>query len=90
MGSRRFELLTSAMSRRRHSQLDHGPAIKLWMLINVDHLIIKKFSFSTAGVTAVQGGRYDWTVRSFSCQCQRLPKNEITKTAANYIIQELI
>ena len=27
MGSRRFELLTSAMSRRRHNQLDHEPAI---------------------------------------------------------------
>jgi hypothetical protein len=25
MGSRRFELLTSAMSRRRHNQLDHEP-----------------------------------------------------------------
>lgn len=25
MGSRRFELLTSAMSRQRHDQLDHEP-----------------------------------------------------------------
>jgi hypothetical protein len=65
MGSRRFELLTSAMSRRRHSQLDHGPAIKLWMLINVGHLIIKKFSFSTAGVPVIQGSRYDRIVGSF-------------------------
>ncbi len=29
MGSRRFELLTSAMSRRRHNQLDHEPDGKL-------------------------------------------------------------
>jgi hypothetical protein len=29
MGSRRFELLTSAMSRRRHNQLDHEPGNKM-------------------------------------------------------------
>jgi hypothetical protein len=41
MGPLRFELRTSAMSRRRHSQLDHEPAYNL-MLYSICHLIIKK------------------------------------------------
>jgi hypothetical protein len=41
MGPLRFELRTSAMSRRRHSQLDHEPSKGL-MLYNICHLIIKK------------------------------------------------
>jgi hypothetical protein len=45
MGSRRFELLTSAMSRRRHSQLDHEPAIIGKMPCNVGLSTIKLFSF---------------------------------------------
>ena len=41
MGPLRFELRTSAMSRRRHNQLDHEPRDSL-MLYNVCYLIIKK------------------------------------------------
>ena len=41
MGPLRFELRTSAMSRRRHNQLDHEPSICL-MLYSICHLIIKK------------------------------------------------
>ncbi len=44
MGSRRFELLTSAMSRRRHNQLDHEP-LKAKCSLNMSHLIIKELLF---------------------------------------------
>jgi hypothetical protein len=40
MGPLRFELRTSAMSRRRHNQLDHEPGNM--MLYSICHLIIKK------------------------------------------------
>ncbi len=34
MGPRRFELRISAMSRRRHNQLDHGPgSLHLWIIV---------------------------------------------------------
>ena len=46
MGSRRFELLTSAMSRRRHNQLDHEPAWNNEMPLNMGHMTLKLFSFS--------------------------------------------
>ena len=45
MGSRRFELLTSAMSRRRHSQLDHEPSKMGKCFFNLDHPNIKKLAF---------------------------------------------
>jgi hypothetical protein len=48
MGSRRFELLTSAMSRRRHSQLDHEPAKMGKCFFNLDHPNIKKLAFFNA------------------------------------------
>ncbi len=46
MGSRRFELLTSAMSRRRHSQLDHGPAPVKECALKVGERSIKEFCSS--------------------------------------------
>ncbi len=45
MGSRRFELLTSAMSRRRHNQLDHEPSRINGMPLNIGYIPIKLFSF---------------------------------------------
>jgi hypothetical protein len=48
MGSRRFELLTSAMSRRRHSQLDHEPSKMGKCFFNLDHPNIKKLAFLNA------------------------------------------
>jgi hypothetical protein len=35
MGSLRFELKTSAVSRRRHNQLDHEPAIASFLTFTI-------------------------------------------------------
>ncbi len=43
MGSLRFELRTSAMSRRRHNQLDHEPVCVV--LYSVGYPGINKFAF---------------------------------------------
>ena len=42
MGPLRFELRTSAMSRRRHSQLDHEPAYERCSITSV--LVLLKIS----------------------------------------------
>ncbi len=45
MGPRRFELRISAMSRRRHSQLDHGPGSPHLCIIVIKPIDEAKFYY---------------------------------------------